>query len=77
MDHIQDAADRAEQRAQRSRQRLTEGMEDVTELSQEMADAGLISQENADDQQHPDNGMSGGAMPREECGWTPIYAELI
>ncbi len=47
MDHIQDAADRAEQRAQRSRERLTASMSDVAELSQDMADAGLISQESA------------------------------
>src|ERR1700761_4420009 len=47
--YIADAADRAEQRASRSRARLNEGMEDVAELSREMADAGLISQENADE----------------------------
>jgi len=70
MDHIQDAADRAEQRAQRSRQRLTEGMEDVTELSQEMANAGLISQESADETARISKAVS------EKFGQLPPSAQL-
>jgi uncharacterized protein (UPF0335 family) len=46
-DFVTDAADRAEERAARSRARLAEGMDDVAELASDMAAAGLISEESA------------------------------
>jgi uncharacterized protein (UPF0335 family) len=48
-DAIKRAADAAEHRSARSHRRMVEGMADVAELSQEMADAGLINQSAADE----------------------------
>jgi uncharacterized protein (UPF0335 family) len=48
-DAIRRAADAAERRSMRSQQRMAEGMADAAELSQEMAAAGLIDQQAADE----------------------------
>jgi len=49
---IKRAANRAEQRSARANRRMAEGVQDAADLSQEMADAGLISQENAAETAH-------------------------